>query len=37
MPYVKEAVRFYTRYTSVMQRWPDSITKRSEFALSSAG
>jgi hypothetical protein len=21
----QEAVRFYTRYKSVMQRWPDSI------------
>ncbi|GAB2919881.1 CoA-acylating methylmalonate-semialdehyde dehydrogenase [Paraburkholderia jirisanensis] len=31
--YGEEAVRFYTRYKSVMQRWPDSISKGAEFAL----
>ncbi|SAL83212.1 methylmalonic acid semialdehyde dehydrogenase [Caballeronia terrestris] len=31
--YGEEAVRFYTRYKSVMQRWPDSIDKGSEFAI----
>jgi malonate-semialdehyde dehydrogenase (acetylating) / methylmalonate-semialdehyde dehydrogenase len=25
--YGEEAVRFYTHYKSVMQRWPDSIAK----------
>jgi hypothetical protein len=34
--YGEEAVRFYTRYKSVMQRWPDSITTGAEFALSAA-
>ncbi|MEI6003002.1 CoA-acylating methylmalonate-semialdehyde dehydrogenase [Paraburkholderia bengalensis] len=33
--YGQEAVRFYTRYKSVMQRWPDSIAKGSEFSMSS--
>jgi len=31
--YGEEAVRFYTRYKSVMQRWPDSIGKGAEFTL----
>jgi len=31
--YGEEAVRFYTRYKSVTQRWPDSIAKGSEFAM----
>jgi malonate-semialdehyde dehydrogenase (acetylating)/methylmalonate-semialdehyde dehydrogenase len=26
-------VRFYTRYKSVMQRWPDNIAKGAEFAM----
>jgi malonate-semialdehyde dehydrogenase (acetylating) / methylmalonate-semialdehyde dehydrogenase len=34
--YGQEAVRFYTRYKSVMQRWPDSINKGPEFATSMA-
>jgi malonate-semialdehyde dehydrogenase (acetylating) / methylmalonate-semialdehyde dehydrogenase len=29
-------VRFYTRYKSVMQRWPDSIAKGAEFAMPVA-
>jgi malonate-semialdehyde dehydrogenase (acetylating) / methylmalonate-semialdehyde dehydrogenase len=31
--YGEESVRFYTRYKSVLQRWPDSIAKGAEFAL----
>ena len=31
--YGPEGVRFYTRYKSVMQRWPDSIAKGAEFAM----
>lgn len=34
--YGQEAVRFYTRYKSVMQRWPDSIAKGAEFAMPVA-
>ena len=34
--YGQEAVRFYTRYKSVMQRWPDSIAKGAEFAVPVA-
>jgi malonate-semialdehyde dehydrogenase (acetylating)/methylmalonate-semialdehyde dehydrogenase len=31
--YGEEGVRFYTRYKSVMQRWPDSASKGPEFAM----
>jgi hypothetical protein len=31
-----ERVRFYTRYKSVMQRWPDSIAKGAEFTMPVA-
>ena len=31
--YGQEAVHFYTRYKSVMQRWPDNIAKGAEFAM----
>ncbi len=31
--YGEEGVRFYTRYKSVMQRWPDSGTKGPEFMM----
>jgi malonate-semialdehyde dehydrogenase (acetylating)/methylmalonate-semialdehyde dehydrogenase len=31
--YGPEAVRFYTRHKAVMQRWPDSIGKGTEFAF----
>ena len=31
--YGEEGVRFYTRYKSVMQRWPDSAAKGPEFAM----
>jgi len=34
--YGKESVRFYTRYKSVMQRWPDSITKGAKFLMPLA-
>jgi hypothetical protein len=29
-------VRSYTRYKSVMQRWPDSIAKGAEFTMPVA-
>ena len=31
--YGEEGVRFYTRYKSVMQRWPDSQAKGPEFTM----
>ena len=31
--YGEEGVRFYTRYKSVMQRWPDSASKGVEFNI----
>ena len=31
--YGEEGVRFYTRYKSIMQRWPDSISKGPEFVM----
>ena len=31
--YGEEALRFYTRYKSIMQRWPDSIDKGPEFTM----
>jgi malonate-semialdehyde dehydrogenase (acetylating)/methylmalonate-semialdehyde dehydrogenase len=34
--YGEEGVRFYTRYKSVMQRWPDSISKGAEFTMPVA-
>ncbi|HTJ99458.1 MAG TPA: CoA-acylating methylmalonate-semialdehyde dehydrogenase [Bordetella sp.] len=34
--YGEEGVRFYTRYKSVMQRWPDSIAKGAEFTMPVA-
>lgn len=34
--YGMEGVRFYTRYKSVMQRWPDSIAKGAEFTMPVA-
>jgi malonate-semialdehyde dehydrogenase (acetylating) / methylmalonate-semialdehyde dehydrogenase len=34
--YGTEGVRFYTRYKSVMQRWPDSIMKGAEFTMPVA-
>jgi malonate-semialdehyde dehydrogenase (acetylating) / methylmalonate-semialdehyde dehydrogenase len=34
--YGEEGVRFYTRQKSVMQRWPDSISKGAEFAIPTS-
>jgi len=34
--YGEEGVRFYTRYKSVMQRWPETITKGAEFTMPVA-
>ena len=34
--YGDEGVRFYTRYKSIMQRWPDSIGKGAEFTMPVA-
>jgi malonate-semialdehyde dehydrogenase (acetylating)/methylmalonate-semialdehyde dehydrogenase len=31
--YGEEALRFYTRYKSVMQRWPDGTGKGPEFSM----
>lgn len=35
--YGKEGVRFYTRYKSIMQRWPDSHAKGPEFVMPVNG
>lgn len=34
--YGEEGLRFYTRYKSVMQRWPNSIAKGAEFSMPTA-
>jgi malonate-semialdehyde dehydrogenase (acetylating)/methylmalonate-semialdehyde dehydrogenase len=34
--YGEEGVRFYTRYKSIMQRWPQSISKGAEFTMPVA-
>jgi len=34
--YGEEGVRFYTRYKSIMQRWPDSKAQGPEFAMPTA-
>ncbi|MEB0137836.1 MULTISPECIES: CoA-acylating methylmalonate-semialdehyde dehydrogenase [unclassified Undibacterium] len=34
--YGEEGIRFYTRYKSIMQRWPDSISKGAEFTMPVA-
>ncbi len=34
--YGEEGVRFYSRYKSVMQRWPESIAKGPEFSMPTA-
>jgi malonate-semialdehyde dehydrogenase (acetylating) / methylmalonate-semialdehyde dehydrogenase len=31
--YGQEGVRFYTRYKSIMQRWPETIDKGAEFTM----
>ena len=34
--YGKESVRFYTKQKSVMQRWPESISKGAEFVMPTS-
>ncbi|NML48447.1 CoA-acylating methylmalonate-semialdehyde dehydrogenase [Ramlibacter sp. G-1-2-2] len=34
--YGEEGVRFYTKQKSIMQRWPESISKGAEFAMPTA-
>jgi malonate-semialdehyde dehydrogenase (acetylating)/methylmalonate-semialdehyde dehydrogenase len=34
--YGAEGIRFYTRYKSIMQRWPESIDKGAEFTMPVA-
>ena len=34
--YGEEGVRFYTRYKSIMQRWPETINKGAEFTMPVA-
>lgn len=34
--YGEEGVRFYTRQKSIMQRWPESMSKGAEFAMPTA-
>ncbi len=34
--YGQEGVRFYTRYKSIMQRWPETIAKGAEFTMPVA-
>jgi malonate-semialdehyde dehydrogenase (acetylating) / methylmalonate-semialdehyde dehydrogenase len=34
--YGQEGIRFYTRQKSIMQRWPESTAKGSEFAMPSS-
>ncbi|MDY7532808.1 CoA-acylating methylmalonate-semialdehyde dehydrogenase [Pseudomonas sp. Bout1] len=34
--YGEEGIRFYSRYKSIMQRWPDSIAKGPEFSMPTA-
>lgn len=34
--YGEEGICFYTRYKSIMQRWPDSIVKGAEFTMPVA-
>lgn len=34
--YGEEGIRFYTRYKSIMQRWPASIAKGAEFSMPLA-
>ena len=34
--YGEEGIKFYTRYKSVMQRWPESISKGAEFAMPTS-
>jgi malonate-semialdehyde dehydrogenase (acetylating)/methylmalonate-semialdehyde dehydrogenase len=34
--YGQEGIRFYTRQKSIMQRWPESTVKGSEFVIPSS-
>ena len=34
--YGEEGIRFYTRHKSIMQRWPESISKGAEFTMPVA-
>lgn len=34
--YGQEGIRFYTRQKSIMQRWPQSTVKGSEFVMPSS-
>jgi malonate-semialdehyde dehydrogenase (acetylating) / methylmalonate-semialdehyde dehydrogenase len=34
--YGQEGIRFYTRYKSIMQRWPETIAKGAEFTMPVA-
>ena len=34
--YGEEGVRFYTKQKSIMQRWPESISKGNEFVMPTA-
>jgi malonate-semialdehyde dehydrogenase (acetylating)/methylmalonate-semialdehyde dehydrogenase len=34
--YGEEGIRFYTRYKSIMQRWPETIVKGAEFTMPVA-
>ncbi|MFJ7567699.1 CoA-acylating methylmalonate-semialdehyde dehydrogenase [Herminiimonas sp. NPDC097707] len=34
--YGEEGIKFYTRYKSIMQRWPESISKGAEFAMPTS-
>ena len=34
--YGEEGVRFYTKQKSIMQRWPESISKGAEFVMPTA-
>lgn len=34
--YGEEGIKFYTRYKSIMQRWPESISKGAEFTMPTS-
>ena len=34
--YGEEGIKFYTRYKSIMQRWPESIAKGAEFTMPTS-
>jgi malonate-semialdehyde dehydrogenase (acetylating)/methylmalonate-semialdehyde dehydrogenase len=35
--YGEEGIRFYTRYKSIMQRWPEGGSKGPEFTMPTSG